>query len=66
MPNLAALRAAVFKLFAKKQVGGIICPPPVRMLKGFEHGLMEFPLPHLSGEFIGLRNKPPPEVEAKT
>ena len=33
MPNLAELRAAVFKLFAKKQVKGAeYAPPPVRVL----------------------------------
>ena len=30
---MAALRAAVFKLFAKNRWGGIICPPPVRVLR---------------------------------
>ena len=30
---MAALRAAGFKLFAKNWWGGLICPPPVRVLK---------------------------------
>ena len=34
MPNLAALRAAIFLLSAKNRWGAHMCPPAVRGLKG--------------------------------
>ena len=41
--------------------------PEIFNFKGFEHGLMEFPLPHLEPNSLAYAiHKPPPVVEAKT